>query len=251
MKIIKLEEYSLYGDMSIEFINSFDSILTESNKNSFMIDILNDLKLNTELVMTFGTGLGAFLPIVEKLLTNMKLEADIRTVLLLSICAFTIIYIEEKKYKSSEEGDILIKDSKSMLEELRMNGIGNGIVKKLVQGLKSIVGVFNLIGKHIGYIIETFVDMFSYAALLIPIINGLSFLVGKYDLTIDSFIINISGLALGIGSIITKRGIMHIVDKLKLKLNVKQEIVAEVDTSIVQTFTDFNPEDSEMINEKQ
>lgn len=252
MKITKLQEYSLYDDMSLEFINSFDSFLTESNKHKpLMTDILSDLKINTKLVMTFGGGIGSFLPIIENLLTNMKLEADIRTILLLSICAFTIIYIEEKKYKTAAEGDLLIKDSKSMLEELRLHGIGNGIVKKLVQVLKSIVGIFNLIGKHVGYIIETFIDMFAYAALLIPIMNGLSFVVGKYDLTIDSFIVNISGLALGIGSIIAKRGVMAIVNKLKLKDSVKKEIVDEVDTSVVQTFTDFNPEDGEMINEEQ
>lgn len=251
MKITKFQEYSKYDNMSWEFINSFDMIIKESEDHKpIMREILDDLKLNTELVLTFGAGLGSFLPIVQGLMSNMKLEADIRTVMLLTICAFTVIYIEEKKYKDSEQGDILVKDSKSMLEELRMHGIGNGIVKKLVQLLKSIVGIFNLIGKHSGTIAETFVDMFSYASLLIPIINGLSYIVGKYDLNIDTFIYNISGLAMGLGTIIAKRGIAFIVKKLRLKPDKKKEIIDEVDTSVVQKLSDFNPNDGEMINEQ-
>jgi hypothetical protein len=39
------------------------------------------------------------------------------------------LFIEEKKFTSTIEEDILRKDSKSMLEELKLMGIGIGIVK--------------------------------------------------------------------------------------------------------------------------
>lgn len=241
----------MYDNMSWEFINSFDAIITESNTHtSIMKSVLDDLKLNTELVLTFGAGLGTFLPLVQNLLTNMKLEANANSALLLTVCAFTIIYIEEKKCKDGAQEDLLVKDSKSMLEELRMHEIGNGTVKKVVKLFKSIMGIFNLIGKHIGKIVETFVDMFAYASILVPIMNGLAYLVGKYELTIDSFIFNISGLAMGIGTIIAKHGIMFILKKLKLKDTKKKEIIDEVDTSVVQKLSDFNPKDGEMINEQ-
>jgi hypothetical protein len=47
-------------------------------------------------------------------------------VVLLTICAITIILYRRK---FTIEEDILRKDSKSMLEELKLMGIGNGIVK--------------------------------------------------------------------------------------------------------------------------
>lgn len=251
MKISKFQEYNYYDNISLEFINSFDSKITESDEHqSVMKKMLDDLKLNTKLVLTFGTGLGAFLPMVQKIMTNMKLEPDSRTVLLLTICTFTIIYIEEKKYKSSEEEETLVKDSKSMLEELRMHGVGNGIVKKMSQIFKSIIGIFNLISKHTGTIIETFVDMFAYSALLIPIMNGMSFLVGKYNLNMDTFIQNMSGLAIGLGTLIAKHGIQFILQKLKLKDSKKKEIINDVDTSVVHKFSNFDTEDGEMINEQ-
>lgn len=251
MRITKFQEYIFQDNMSCDFINSFDSIITESDDNEkLMKSILTDLKVNTELVLTFGTGIGTFLPLVEGLLSNMKLDTDIRAVLLLTICAFTIIYIEEKKYKNANQVDLLVTDSKSLLEELRMLGIGNGIVKKLVQLMQSIMGIFNLISKHIGSIINNFVDMFAYASLLIPIMNGLSSLVGKYDLTIDSFIYNVSGLALGIGTIIAKRGIEFILNKLSIKNDVKLTIIDEVDMSVIQKLSEFTPGNDEMINEQ-
>lgn len=251
MKITKFQEYSMQDNMSWEFINSFDSIITESeNHRTIMKDALSDLKLNTELVLTFGAGLGTFLPLVQNLLTNMKLEANANSALLLTVCAFTIIYIEEKKCRDASQEDTLVKDSKSMLEELRMHEIGNGTVKKVVKLFKSIMGIFNLIGKHIGTIVETFVDMFAYASILLPIMNGLAYLAGKYTLTVDSFIFNLSGLAMGIGTIIAKHGIMFILKKLKLKDTKKKEIIDEVDTSVVQKLSEFNPDVDEMINEQ-
>ena len=71
---------------------------------------------------------------------------NIDKVVLLTTCSLSIIYLEEKKCKTPQEEDQLTLDSKSMLEELRMMGLGNGIVKMIVKSLKSIKNVFNLIG---------------------------------------------------------------------------------------------------------
>jgi hypothetical protein len=100
-----------------------------------------------------------------------SIELTYDKVVLLTICAITIIYIEEK-FTSAIEEDILRKDSKSMLEELKLMGIGNGIVKKLIRIFKS-TSIFKLIGKHVGSIVGGFMDMFAYTAMLIPIMNGI------------------------------------------------------------------------------
>lgn len=257
MKIQRLEEYSYYDSMANDFINSFDTIITESDNTDNYQDVWkkvsNDLKLNGRMIMHFGAGIQAFFPLVSKLMENLKissLEVTTETVVLLTICAFTIIYIEEKKFKSGSEEDVLTKDSKSMLEELKMRGVGNGIVKKIMKVFKSIQQIFSLIGKHASAVIGGFIDMFAYTALLIPIMNGILYIIGKYNLNTDSFLDNFAGLAIGIGTIITKHGIVAILDKLKLKLNIKKQVLDEIDTSIIKKVSNYMIDPDEMINEQ-
>ena len=161
-------------------------------------------------------------------------------VVLLTIAAVTIIFIEEKKFKSAEEEEILVKDSKSMLEELKMMGIGNGIVKKLMKGLKSITNIFSLIGKHLGAVVDGFIDMFAYTAMLIPIMNGILYIVGKYDMNLDTICDNFMGLAMGIGTVIAKHGIVEILNKIKDKFPIsKKKVIDEIETPIIQKFGDI------------
>ena len=141
MKIQKFKEYSLQDSMANDFLNSFDKMIVESEETSYKNiekKVISDLRLNAKLVLTFGAGIGAFYPIVDKLMKNMNIDSIELTpdrIVLLTIAAVTIIFVEEKKFKSAEEEEILVKDSKSMLEELKMMGIGNGIVEDLVNYL--------------------------------------------------------------------------------------------------------------------
>ena len=262
MKITKFQQYSLQDSMVNDFINSFDGLITESDETEYkkiQKRVISDLRLNGNLSLTFGAGIQALYPVVDKLMTNMKIssiEVIADKVVLLTICAFTIVYLEEKKFKDGQEEDVLTKDSKSMLEELRMMGIGNGIVKKLIKVFRSFIGIFNLIGKHKGKVIGEFMDMFAYAGILIPIMNGISYIIGKYNLTLDSFIENFFGLSMGIATIITKHGITWLIHRLRNKLNiskeVEKEITDEIETSTIQKLGDFNkiPKSGEMITEQ-
>lgn len=260
MKIQKFKEYSLYDSMSLDFIEAFDKIITESSEVNYkkvQRKVISDLKLNSKLVLTFGTGINVFYPVIYKLMEKMKissLELTYDKVVLLTICAFTIIYLEEKKFKSKEEEEILTKDSKSMLEELKMMGIGNGIVKKIIKIFKSITYIFKLIGKHVGAVTGGFMDMFAYTAMLIPIMNGILYIIGKYDLNLDNFIKNFIGLSIGVGTLITKHGISIILHKLKsnLKLSNKteKEIVDEIETSVIHKISNYDKDDGEMITEQ-
>jgi hypothetical protein len=246
--------------MAWDFINSFDGLITESDETEYkkvQKRVINDLRLNGNLSLTFGAGIKALYPIVDKLMTNMKIssiEVTADKVVLLTICAFTIVYLEEKKFKDGQEEEILTKDSKSMLEELKMMGIGNGIVKKLVKLFKSITGIFTIIGKHLSAVAKGFIDMFAYTAILIPIMNGILYVIGKYDLNIDTFLENFVALTMGVGTLIAKNGIISIIDKLKDKISAKdkKEIVDEVDTTVIKKVSDFTLKstDGEMINEQ-
>lgn len=254
--MVSIKKYNDYFDneqLAQEFIESFDNIIKESDSNeeeyqSILKKFSKDLKFNFSLIATFGTGIGAFVPIVNKMISNMNIstEMNMEKVVLLTICSLAIIYLEEKKYKNSKEEEQLINDSKSMLEELKMMGIGNGIVKMVVKAFKSIKNIFNLIGKHIGAVVGGVIDMFAYTSLMIPIMNGIQYLVGKYDLTPETLVQNLIGLAAGVGTIIAKHGVIHILNKLKGKWPFKKkEILDEIETPVIQKFSMYNKEDDE------
>ena len=169
MQIYKLGDFSRFDDMCVDFIDSSMSITESKNRTDYkeiQSKVVSDLNLNISFVATFGSALTTFYPIVDNLIKNTQINIDMtpEKVVLLTIAAISIIYLEEKKDR--EEGK-LRKDCKSMLEELKMSGIGNGIVKKMVDGLKSIRNIFTLIGKHVGVVATKFMDMFSYTALFI------------------------------------------------------------------------------------
>jgi hypothetical protein len=247
MKIQRFEEYDSMESMAFNFINSFDKILLESdgpNYKKVQTKVVEDLKLNTKLIGTFGAGIGALYPIVDSLMRNLgisSMEITPESIVLLTISSVTIAYLEEKKFKSSEEEALLTKDSQSMLEELKMMGIGNGLVKKMIKGLESIKNIFSVIAKHLGTIVGGIIDMFAYTALLIPIMNGVLSIVGKYELNLETLCQNFFGLAIGVGTIIAKHGISSIINKIKNKFPINQkEVLDDIETPSIQKFSTFN-----------
>jgi hypothetical protein len=254
MRINRFEEYSLQDSILNDFLNSFDSMITESDDIDYkkvQKKIIEDLKLSTSLVLTFSVGVTTFFPIVKKLMENSSISSVDFTpdkIVLLTIAAITIIYLEEKKGKiSAKQEEVLTKDSKSMLEELKLMGIGNGIVKKLIESLKSIRNIFSLIGKHIGAVIGGFMDIFSYTAIMIPLMNAIEYVIGKYDLNVDTIISNFAGLAIGIGTLVAKHGISEIINKIKGKFPVnKKEIIDEIETPVIQKFGDIRHDDDDV-----
>jgi hypothetical protein len=98
--------------------------------------------------------------------------------------------------------------------------------------------------------------MFAYTAILIPVLNGISYIVGKYDMNLQSFLGNFLGLSMGIATIVTKHGIIELVKKLKRRLHIsnkdEKEIADELDTTNIKKVANFgiDPKDGEMINEQ-
>lgn len=247
MNIQRFNEYSLKYEMANEFFNSFDKMIVESDGGSSFQKVakkvISDLKLNISLVGTFGAGIGALYPVVEGLMKNMNMDSfnlNAESVVLLTLAAVSITYLEERKCKTPEEENELTKDSKSILEELKMRGFGNGIVKKLIQSLKSIKNIFSIIGKHIGAVIGGVIDMFAYTSLLIPLLNGVMAVIHKYDLNMETLPQNFLGLAVGVGTIIAKHGIIEIINRLKDKFTISQkEVLDDIETPVIQKFATF------------
>lgn len=262
MKIQRYTDYTLQNEMAEEFLNSFDKMVKESDGDTsyqkVAKKVISDLKLNVSLVATFGAGIGALYPVVQGLMENMNLDSFILTpesIVLLTLSSVTIAYLQEKKFKSAEEEDQLTKDSKSMLEELKMKGFGNGIVKKLIKSLESVKNIFLVIGKHIGAVIGSILDMFAYTSLLIPLLNGVMSIIHKYDLNLETLPQNFLGLAVGVGTIIAKHGIVEIINRIKNKFPINpKEVLDDIETPVIQRFATFGDseekQDGDLIKEQ-
>jgi hypothetical protein len=242
------------GFDGIEILNVLDKNIPEENESEsdykkIEKKVISDLKLDLKLVMTFGSGIGALYPIVSEMMQNMSMSIDISktSIVLLTIAAITIIYLEEKKFKSPEEEAQLTKDSKSMLEELRMMGIGDGIVKKVIKAISGLKNIFSTISKHLGAAVGGIIDMFAYTSILIPIMNGILYIIGKYDMGVDEVISNFFSLSVGVATRIAKHGLVEILDKLRklISPDSKRKILSEIETPVIQKFGDITYGDGE------
>lgn len=255
-KIYKIEEHAEYIKMTDDFLKSI-SLITESNEEdkkqeeNILKKIINDLKLNFNLIGIFGSGIGAFYPIVNSLMAGEKIDITSEIVVLSTLCAFTIIYLEEKKTDNLEKQRKVLNDSKNMLAELKLRGVGNGIIKKIISCLYGIKNIFSIITKHIGSVVSGFLDMFSYTSILIPVMNAIYVLIGKYSMTLDNFVDNFKAISIGIATITAKHFIIDIIKKLKSKFPInKKKIIKEIETPVIHKFGDMTygneePEESE------
>lgn len=245
VKIYTTSEYFKYSDITFDFINSIgysdivESKINQENNLKVLDKVVKDLKLNFNLVGIFGSGIAAFYPIVTSLMKGLSIDITSEVVVLSTICASTIIYLEEKKIKDFEKQRKLVRDSKTMLEELKLRGVGNGIIKKIIGAFYAIKNIFSIIGKHLGAVVAGFVDMLAYTSLLIPIMNGIYYVIDKYNFTLDNLVDNFTGLSIGIGTIIAKHAIVDIINKIKTKFPIsKKKIMDEIETPVIQKFGD-------------
>jgi hypothetical protein len=259
MKVNRFSEYNLHGNLTQDFLNSFDSIIKESDQSSYKNaakKLISNLKLNNNLLLTFDSALTNFYPVVNSLMKNMNIDSfnlDEQSIVLLALSSLSIIYIEEVKYNSSDEELKLRKDSKSMLEELKMRGFGNNIVKKLILCIKAIKNIFLIFSKRANIKVFGVIDMIS-ESIFKPIINAVYYVTDKYDLNLDTFVQNFSTLS----SNIAKNGINDIMNKIKdeVPLN-KAQIDAEIGNKVsdidspIQKFSTFNKNKEELIKERK
>jgi len=244
MRVLNFEKYQLAEDLSNFIANP--TILESAEKNSQIDNILKklsqDLKFNYGLVFTFGVGVRVMYPIVEELIKNgnLKVEATTENIVLVCIAALTITYLEESKNSAGDTevpcdceekksdceicgGTGMIKskvskrDARTSLEELKLRGIGNGIVKKMVECFKFLGSILKTLFRNTPYVINGLIDMLAYTAILVPAMNGISAIVGKYDLTIDSLMGNAAAISLGITTFLAKYGFDSLVKKFKDK----------------------------------
>lgn len=239
-KVLKYQEFVNNEKMSQDFL---DMILNpsinekvEETEDTMVKKVLHnlssDLRFNTGLVFTFGTGITLMMPIVQTLVNNSKLSIEPTTenMVLLCLTVIGITYLEESGNKAgaekTEDGEISKfnkEDAQNLLEELKLRGIGNGAVKKLVECFRAISEFLKKVFRSSQYVINGLLEMLGYTSLMIPIMNVINTFIGNYDMTIDTFPGNLLSLGLGVTSLLSKQGINYLFDKLKEILKVGGE----------------------------
>lgn len=225
-KIFKFSDYNT----QIEIIDVFlDRILNPTIKESLDNDTVKsilsglqkDLKFNTRLIFTFGTGITAMYPIVNSLIKNQNLKVDLNkeNIILLTLTSIVILYMELKNTDEIGKSEI-----KFLLNELKLRGIGNGIVKKIVNCLKSIGNLLHVIFKGTGKSIINIFDIFAYTSLMIPTMNAINSIISDYNWNIDTVMGNLISIGTGIGTLAARGGIQHLVKKLSKIHKINSEI---------------------------
>jgi hypothetical protein len=201
--------------------------------------------------------------------SNLNVTLTNESIILITIAVLTITYLEESKSKSSAaeiicqlcggEGtltdsevenldDVYTKkekcyhcdgkgshgvvtkwDTSTMLEELRMKGIGNNIIEKLVN-------CFLAIRKFLGIIfrgISTILDFFGYTAILIPVMNAITAVIHNNFWTIENLPAimggNLFSFGIGLVAILAKMGLDKLAQKVQDFLGNKNIKVEPVD----------------------
>lgn len=287
-RVLKFNDYKKSVNLLEDFVDKLiEEKVQESKDESTIKKIANqlqkDLNFNYSLIFTFGAGINAMYPIVLHLLknANMNVELSLENIVLLTITAIAIAYLEEKKNRTGEvyiecdscsasdkfktqdcqkcggsgkqESLVTKQDTDTLLAELKLRGLGNGIVKKLVKCLTSIGGFIKTIFKHARLIVSNLVDLFAYTSLLIPTMNAISGIINSNQLNLETLPIEIAKnllvFGVGVGTMLVKRGFEWISTKIQDFLKSKKLFGYGSETKLVDIETKMKGGE-EIINEQ-
>ena len=183
-------------------------ILTEEQistilNESIIKDVMNDYKFNTGVLFTFGTGMGAFMGPVERILSKSGFIMTKQEVALLIITTFALL-LKDSNYK---ELISIVKD-KELLDPLK------GVVD-FVQKIKDVINTITTKMLGVSY---SLMDILGFAFLLNPVMGILKSYIDSSNITVDSL------EKLGMGSVLA--GIAYALKSMskKLKSNLSEEI---------------------------
>ena len=151
------------------------------NENLFK-DTLKDLKINTGILFTFGTGMGAFLGPVERLLSGSGFSLGNVEISLLIITAIAILINDVNK-------DKLLDKVKNLNLEKALDGV-NDLIKNSTDIIRSTV-------KGILGVSYSLTEILGFAFLLNPVMRVIDSIINDRSITIDNIQTLVSGVVLG------------------------------------------------------
>ena len=161
-------------------------VITEEQYKGILIestlkDTLNDLKINSGVLFTFGTGIGAFLGPVERLLSGSGVSMNEKDIILLIITSFALI----------------IKDSEgvTLLEKVREKGL-MPLLKSVINFVTNVKDVLNAVAKNLIGVTYSLLDILGFALLLNPTMKIIDDIIKDNNISSDNVERLLSGAAL-------------------------------------------------------
>ena len=151
------------------------------NENLFK-DTLKDLKINTGILFTFGTGMGAFLGPVERLLTGSGFSFNNTEISLLIISAIANLINDTNK-------DKLLEKLKELDLTDALGGVEN-LIKKSTDIIRSTV-------KGVLGVSYSLAEILGFAFLLNPVMKVIGSIINDRNITTDNLQVLVSGVVLG------------------------------------------------------
>jgi len=161
-------------------------VITEEQYKGILIestlkDTLNDLKINSGILLTLGTGIGAFLGPVERLLSGSGVSMNEKDIILLIITSFALI----------------IKDSEgiTLLEKVREKGL-MPLLKSVINFVTNVKDVLNAVAKNLIGVTYSLLDILGFALLLNPTMKIIDDIIKNNNISSDNVERLLSGAAL-------------------------------------------------------
>ena len=180
-------------------------ILTEEQYNTLLVenvikDIFKDLNINAGVLFTFGTGMGAILPIVDRLLKGDGISLNKSEVAFLIITAVAI----------------LIKDSNSekLLDKVEENGQLD-ILDSVISFLDKLFSLLRSLIKKFLNVSYSIAEIIGFSFLLNPAMKVMNEFISEYKVSMS----NVTTLFTGIGLASIIFGLKSVLKKMTNKLN--------------------------------
>lgn len=199
-----MENLYLEGAVNKIYEESSQWSITESKENPSNIremvkDIVDDLGLSTKFVTTFGTGIGAFMEPVTKLLEGSGVYLDKESIVLLIITAISFIISDT--------------DFNKLKEEVRNKGLLNHL-KGVVTFVKGSTNIMKSVLNKVSSASYGLTDILGFTFILVPVMNVLSGLINDYGITSETVSQLLTGLTAGAATY----GVKSVIKRLKNKL---------------------------------
>lgn len=165
------EDIASYNDGNADPKVLIESILTEDKKKSIIGDIVDEFKLTPKILFSFGTGVGAFVGPVTKLLQGSGVHVSEYEIYLLIITAITILLNE-----SNVSG--LVKKVKELGLERSLEG-----VKDYISNTEKLISV--VIKKVLG-VVYSLTDILAFTSVMVPTMNVLHDIINDYNLNLNN-----------------------------------------------------------------
>ncbi len=178
--VIIYYERNNYKNMKIVITEEqYKKILVEST----LKDTLKDLKINTGILFTFGTGIGSFIGPVERLLSGSGFSMDERDIILLIITSFALI----------------IKDSEgvTLLEKVKEKGL-MPTLKGVINFITNVKDVINAVAKNLVGVTYSLLDILGFTLLLNPTMKIIDEVIKDNNISSDNVERLLSGAALAV-----------------------------------------------------